>query len=267
MATDPDVQRIAAGYDAVYDAIPNSATFARIWRDHALGPAYPKGFEHISFITLDEMRQMAGALRLEPGDTLADLACGMGGPGLWIARETNAGLAGVDISAVALEHALARAKAHAPAVTAEFRIGTFDATGFDDASVDAIMSVDALQYAPDKRAALAEFARILKPGGRIAFECFEVEPDRVKDLPIWGADPVADYRPLLEGAGFRIERYDVTEGWDARVTATYEALAGERDALTAEMGEAAAAALLAETTLTLNLRPYRSRIFAAATRR
>jgi len=52
--------------------------------------------------------------------------------------------------------------------TAVFRQGTFEATALDEASVDAVMTVDALQYAPSKTAALAEIARIVRPGGRFA---------------------------------------------------------------------------------------------------
>ena len=110
MPTD-DERRVAAGYDIVYDAIPRSPTFARLWREHSLGPDYPEGFEHISFVTLPDLRDMAAALRLQPGSTLVDLACGMGGPGLWIARETGAQLIGIDVSEVALTHARARAEA------------------------------------------------------------------------------------------------------------------------------------------------------------
>ena len=94
--TTTDESRVAAGYDLVYEAIPRSQTLARIWREHACGPDYPAGFEHISFITLDELRTFIRELRLAPGSRLVDLACGMGGPGLWIAREAEAELIGVD---------------------------------------------------------------------------------------------------------------------------------------------------------------------------
>lgn len=264
---DPDTTIVAAGYDAVYAGIPKSPTFQRIWRTCSLGPDYPEGFEHISFLTLPEMRGMAAALALTSGSTLTDLACGMGGPGLWIARETGARLIGVDVSEVALANARVRADALRLSSVARFVHGTFAHTGLDAASADGAMTVDALQYAPDKQAALHEAARILRPGGRLAFACFELEPERVAGLPVLGTDPVGDYRPLLETAGFDVANYDETPGWRERLTATYQACVDARPALTDEMGEAACGALLGEISLTLQLQPYRRHVLVAAVRR
>ena len=261
---DADVERIAAGYDVVYDAIAQSAAFARIWREHALGPNYPAGFEHISFLTLHEMQEMASALALVRGETLVDLACGMGGPGLWIAREAGARVAGIDASAVGVEHARRRAATHGMQADATYATGTFAGTGLDAASVNGVMSVDALQYAPDKRAALAEMARILKPGGRLAIACFEVAPTKVAGLPVWGTDPVEDYAPLLANTGFKMMSYSETAGWDARVTATYQAIVDAGDELAGEMGADAYATLRGECALTLQLRPYPRRVLFTA---
>src|SRR5688500_7669559 len=102
-----DIARVAAGYDAVYAAIPRSPTFRRIWREHAIGPGYPDEFEHISFLTSAELTLMASELRLSEGALLTDLACGLGGPGLWIARECSAKLCGIDASPVAVAGATA----------------------------------------------------------------------------------------------------------------------------------------------------------------
>ncbi len=238
-----------------------------LWREHSLGPGYPAGFEHISFVTLPDLRDMAAELRLQQGSTLVDLACGMGGPGLWIARETGAQLVGIDVSEVALTHARARAEALGLASRGRYAAGTFAGTGLDAASADAAMSIDALQYAPDKRAALAEFARILRPGGRLVFTCFALDAARVAGVPILGADPVDDYAPLLERAGFDVESCAETPRWHERLTATYEAVAAARDAIIAEMGEQATSTLLGEITLTLQLQPYSGRVLAIATRR
>jgi SAM-dependent methyltransferase len=147
---------------------------------------------------------------------------------------------------------------------ATYATGTFAATGLDAASVDGVMSVDALQYAPDKRVALGEMARILKPGGRLAVACFEVDPAKVAGLPIWGTDPVEDYAPLLADAGFETTSYAETPGWDARVTATYQAIVDAENELAAEMGAEAYGALRGECALTLQLRPYPRRVMFTA---
>src|ERR1700688_1806922 len=90
---------VAQGYDAVYAALPGSPTLQNIWRMHVLGPDYPKGFDHISFLTFAELRRIKLELGVARGACFADLACGMGGPGLWIARESGALLRGIDLSA------------------------------------------------------------------------------------------------------------------------------------------------------------------------
>ncbi len=262
-----DEQRVAGGYDAVYAALPHSPTFARMWREHALGADYPEGFEHISFLTLAEMQCIAEELRIEPRATLLDLGCGMGGPGLWIAREAGAQLIGVDLSEVALRHASARAEAVGMPAMARFQRGSFADTRLAAGSIDAAMSVDALQYAPDKQAAFDEAARVLRAGGRLVFVCFELDEERVRGLPVLGTDPLGDYRASLEQAGFDVELYEETGGWRERVTGAYSAAIDAQPALVAEMGEAACGALLGEMRLTLQIEPYRRRVMVVAAKR
>jgi len=257
---------VAAGYDAVFATADSSPTLRRLWRQHASGLDFPDGFDHISFTTLDQLRIIATNLRLSPGSVLVDVGCGMAGPALWVARETGAHLTGVDLSAVAVAQATARAARLGLQDHARFVNGTFAATGLPAASADAVMSEDALQYATDKRAAVSEFARILRPGGRLVFAAFELEPERVAGLPVLGDDPVADYRPLLQEAGFTVDACDEVPGWLEALTAAYTAVLDARDTLTAEMGAPGVAALLGEITLTLQLRPYRRRVLAIATK-
>jgi SAM-dependent methyltransferase len=49
----------------------------------------------------------------------------------------------------------------------DIRFEDVTALGFDDASVDTIISFDVLEHVPDYRASLREFARVLKPGGTL----------------------------------------------------------------------------------------------------
>lgn len=258
---------ISAGYDAVYAAVPQSPTLRRLWHEHAEGLDFPEEFGHISLTTLPELRRMAAELRLRSGDTLVDLGCGMAGPALWVARETGARVVGIDASRVATEQASIRAAKLGLAEQVRFAVGSFASTGLDTGSADGVMSEDALQYAPDKEAAFAEAGRILRPSGRLVFTAYELAPDRAANLPILGADMVSDYRPVLEAAGFTVEIYDEASGWPEPMTTTYAAVIAAKEALTQEMGDAAAGALLLEMSLTLEHQPYSRRVFVSATRR
>jgi SAM-dependent methyltransferase len=257
---------ISAGYDAVYTGTPKSPTLRRLWHELAEGLDFPGEFGHISFTTLRELRRMAAELRLGPGSTLVDLGCGMAGPALWIAWESGAHLIGVDLSAAAVERAGARAVEVGLAGRARFVVGSFAETGLETGSVDGVMSEDALQYAPDKEAAMVEAARILRPGGRLVCSTYELDPKRAADMPILGLDPVEDYRPVLAQAGFRVESYEEVPGWPEPMTTAYSTILDAREDLTREMGEAAVAALFLEMSMTIQKQPYRRRVLFAATK-
>jgi SAM-dependent methyltransferase len=263
----PSEALVADGYDAVYEAWARAPTFWDIWREHAVGSDFPSDFSHISFVTVAELRRMADALRLGDGGTLLDLACGMGGPSLWMAAPLAIDLIGVDASPVAVSSATGRAARLGLQPRASFRVGTFARTGLPDGCADAVVSFDALQYAPDKAAAGAEMARVLKPGKRLALTAFEVIADRVSDVPVLGDDPVDDYTAVLDAAGFDLESYEEASYWNERVTGACEAILANAMVLEREMGEPAFAAVSTELAITLERTPYRRRVLAIATRR
>jgi SAM-dependent methyltransferase len=259
-------QTVLDGYDAVYEALPSSRVFTEIWGTNAYGADFPDDFAHIGFLTVDEGRRLLQLLRLGADDVLVDVACGAGSPGLWAAQQTGATLIGVDPSAAGLAAARRRAERVGLASRATFQKGTFEQTGLPDAAADGVVSIEAFQYAPDKRAALAELHRILRPGGRIGIVCFEVDPSSVAGLAVLGVDPRPDYAPILEAAGFAVEAYEETPGWASRVYGTFEALVDAADELVADLGERAAAGVLAEAMLTVQTRPYPRRIQLVAQR-
>ena len=256
---------IAGGYDAFYGAWGRSPTLRRIWRDRVTGPDYPEAFAHISFLSLAQLRAIAEGLHLGADQLLVDLACGAGGPGLSVAKETGARLVGRDLSPVAVQRATERATALGMHDQAQFAPGSFERTGLPSDSADAVMTVDALQYAPDKTKALVEVARILRRGGTFALVAFELDAERVAGLGVWD-DPIGDYRPILEQVGLEITSYEQTPNWRDQVAAGFGAIVAEQDALAAELGEAAAAATVLEASITLQLQPYCGHVLAFATR-
>jgi SAM-dependent methyltransferase len=196
----------AAVFEATF-AGPVSPVQVRVWRS-VLGDEYPEGLDAHSYVTVTELRRFANELAVTPDGVFADVGCGRGGPGLWIAAATGAAVVGVDIAEAALAAARARAAAVGLAQRARYQIGSFSDTGLSDTSVDGIMSVDALLFAADKQAALAELARVLRPGGRLVLTSWDY-----RSQPAGRPPQVADHRPLLRDAGFDVIAYEDTDNW------------------------------------------------------
>src|SRR6516165_9156327 len=88
----------AADFDQAFSAAA-SPGIRRVWQ--LAEPDLPPQIEPFSFVSAGLLRHLAQALNLAPGQTLADLGCGRGGPGLWLAQQAQALLVGVDFSPVA----------------------------------------------------------------------------------------------------------------------------------------------------------------------
>src|SRR5215472_12692922 len=93
-------------FDAIFAGIAESETLSAIWRE-VYREDYPRDATPFSFVTIPELRWLATALNVDKGRSLVDLACGRGGPGLWVAKEVGAALIGIDASVVAIAAASA----------------------------------------------------------------------------------------------------------------------------------------------------------------
>jgi SAM-dependent methyltransferase len=69
---------------------------------------------------------------------------------------------GIDVSGPMIDAARA---AHAGRADAEFRVGDVEALPVADASFDAVICMAVIEYLPASERALAEIARVLRPGG------------------------------------------------------------------------------------------------------
>jgi ubiquinone/menaquinone biosynthesis C-methylase UbiE len=149
----------SAYFDQWYAEMVDSPVKDRIERRH-LG--LPPHLLSTSLLGWDGIAEVVEVLRLSPGGTLLDLACGRGGYGLEISARTGANVVGVDFSAEAIR----QARELALGLPAEFRVGDLAATGLAAGSADAVLCVDAIQFAEQPAAAYAELRRVLAPGGR-----------------------------------------------------------------------------------------------------
>jgi SAM-dependent methyltransferase len=155
----------AAEFDAAYSAAPASPGLRKVWQ--LAVPELPPEIEPFSFVSLDLLGHVADAMNLVPGQTLVDVGCGRGGPGLWLARTTNVSLVGVDFSPVAVEQATQRAALFGLAGRARFVIGDLTRTGLPGNIADAAVSVDAFHFAADPNVVATDARQLLCPGTRL----------------------------------------------------------------------------------------------------
>jgi 2-polyprenyl-3-methyl-5-hydroxy-6-metoxy-1,4-benzoquinol methylase len=123
-----------------------------------------------SWLTASEQDNFISWLALAAGKTLLDVACGAGGPALRIAAHTGCAVTGVDIHEQAISTARSLTSQRRLESCADFRI--VDAgrqLPFPEASFDAITCIDAINHLPDRLRVLADWARLLKRGGRLLF--------------------------------------------------------------------------------------------------
>jgi len=151
-------------YNAIYGNFA-AELYAEIRRE-----AFGEDIGQNSWLTAGEQDRFLQWLELSPGKTLLDVACGAGGPALRIAATTGCSVVGIDVHEQAVKTASSLAAQQGLAERAEFQ--ATDATGqlpFPDASFDAITCVDAINHFPDRPQVIAEWARLLKPRGRLLF--------------------------------------------------------------------------------------------------
>jgi ubiquinone/menaquinone biosynthesis C-methylase UbiE len=178
--------------------------------------------DHDHYGGLAAVELLARRAAVVPGARVLDVCAGLGGPARFLASRFRAKVVALDLNAgrcvggarltrlVGLEALVRPLRADAQALP--FRAGAFSA----------VLSQEGLLHVPDKGRVLAECARVLAPGGRIAFSDWIATP-RLADnerarLASWMAavtiQSIAGYRALLARAGFTgIEAEDVSSLW------------------------------------------------------
>ncbi len=174
-----------------------SESLKDIWRE-VFGDEYPEEVDHDSPVTVTDLQNIAKYLNVGPGETMIDLGCGRGGPGMWVAREVGANYFGFDLSEIGIEVAKKRAIDFDLEGKAQFKVGDMCETDFPDNYFDAAISIGALLFIPDKLKAICEAARIIRSGAFFVFITVEEKESHL----------VNDFRPLLHKAGFEVKVYE-----------------------------------------------------------
>ncbi|HWA95614.1 MAG TPA: metalloregulator ArsR/SmtB family transcription factor [Terracidiphilus sp.] len=142
-------------------------------------------------------------LRLLPPMTVADLGAGDGAFALTLAQQAQKVIA-VDSSEKMIE--VGRDQALRASITnIEFRLGDMEELPIDTGSIDVAFFSQSLHHAAHPGRALAEAARILKPGGRtVVLDLLKHRFEEARELYAdeWLGFGESELEQLLTGAGF-----------------------------------------------------------------
>lgn len=183
-------------------------------RYHALAESYDHFFTPV---TTNAIAPLLTTIGLKPGDRLLDVACGSGALAA-AAREQGAQATGIDLT----PGMIALAKARHPGI--DFREAEVEHLPFSDDAFDVVACNFGIGHFPYPEHSVAECARMLKAGGRVALAWWDT-PDRQRIMGLFrdavaeiGAQPPPDvpagyslfrfsdsgaFRALLEGAGLK----------------------------------------------------------------
>lgn len=186
---------------------------------------------------LELTRRLARALDLRPGERVLDVACGPGATACLLAGEFGVAVDGVDLGEASLARARAAAAERGLDGLVRFHPGDAEGLPFADGTFDAVVCECAFCTFPDKPTAAAEFARVLRPGGRVGITDVTLDPARLDPelatlagyiACIADARPAVEYGALLSAAGLSVV---VSEPHDDALARMIEMIEGRLRAL------------------------------------
>lgn len=182
--------------------------------------------------------------RLSDAANIVDLGCGSGPLARQLVRETGAHVLGLDLNPMAVRLACEHSADPEYSGRVEYRDGDIASTGLPAGALDGAASLDALLFAPDKSAALAEVNRILRPGARFVGTTWELRASSAH----FGIAAFDDYRGEFLKAGFEVEAYEEAADWRRFLETALAGILTRHAELSAEVHPFALARLTAWAT-------------------
>jgi len=151
-------------------------------------------------------------MELEPGARVLDVACGRGASAIHLAREFGFGVVGIDYGPANTAAARRQARAAGLDGKVAFAAGDAERLPFAEGRFGGVICECAFCTFPDKPAAAAELARVLRPGGVAGLADLVRRgplPAGLDDLLAWiacvaDARPPEEYAAHLAAAGLRV---------------------------------------------------------------
>jgi ubiquinone/menaquinone biosynthesis C-methylase UbiE len=179
------------------------ALYESDWAAVILGDSFHPG-------QLQLTERLGDLLGLQPGQRVLDVASGIGTSAIFLAQHFGCQVVGVDFAVKNIDQAIANAEEAAVDHLVRFEQGDAEQLPFEDGSFDVLISECAFCTFPSKQEAASQFARVLKPGGRIGLSDLTRSgalPPELDTLMAWvaciaDAQPIEEYTSILSQAGF-----------------------------------------------------------------
>jgi SAM-dependent methyltransferase len=156
-----------------------------------------------------EQDAVLGRLQRQPLKRVLDVGCGTGQLATRIVSELGVDVVGCDFSRGMLAQAFQRSRG------VRWVQGNAGGLPFGDARFDAVVSTEAFHWFPEPRGALAEFHRVLVPGGWLLVSLINPPLELISRAFLvgsrWAGEPFRwptreRMRRWVEGAGFQVEQ-------------------------------------------------------------
>jgi sarcosine/dimethylglycine N-methyltransferase len=188
----------------------------------ALTPEDLFPFDQDHYGGLSVVDALAQRARIARGSHVADFCAGLAGPARYLAHKYDAILTCVELNPRRAPGAANLTRRVGLAQRVRIVRGDVMRVPLASGCMDAVISQEALLHVPDKRAALAEAFRVLRPGGMLSFT------DWAEHHPLGAADAesmwrgiaaqtvqsFSGYEDMLRDIGFRdVSSEDLTSEW------------------------------------------------------
>jgi ubiquinone/menaquinone biosynthesis C-methylase UbiE len=182
-----------------------AAFYASDWASVLLGESHHPG-------GLELTERLGNKLQLRPEVHLLDVASGRGASALFLAERFGCHVTGVDYTPQLVASVKDRAAMAGLSHLVCFERADAEELPFEDQSFDAILCECSFCTFSSKPKAAAEFARLLRPGGRLGLSDLTRSgslPQELNTLFTWvaciaDARPLQDYIEMISNAGLKV---------------------------------------------------------------
>jgi len=233
---------IAARYDA-----PMYRAMLEVWGDQIHPGLYENDDDTLYDASMRATRRLADLAEIGDGSAVLETACGVGGTARFLASTFGCRVTATNISRGQLETAAEWTRGKPGAELISYDFANFEELPYGDGAFDIYWCQDALLYSIARDTALAEAARVVKPGGTAAISDLTIVGTPVgEDAELMGRITkagfwsLAEYAEGMERAGFEVI---ATEDWSGHLLRSFRQILNDmiakkdRLAAIAEIGE------------------------------